>query len=348
MPLVLRTYLAEPLLPIFMIHPHSQRKTTMNTFCSPTFFRWTLLATVAFVCLASFSSAHAQPAKGKSGKKGGAANRPEPQWVTPPVQADHLQQGTFDSKAAGAKVSYLIYLPPDYETAKDRCYPVVYWLHGIGGSQQGVPRFCDRFTKAIAEGKTPAMIVVFVNGMVDSFYCDAFNAKRPVETVIIKELIPHVDATFRTIATRAGRMIEGFSMGGFGAGHLGFKYPELFGSVSMIDAALVDLNVMRNRHAEIFQRVFDGKDENFTPAHPLALVVKNAALIKGRTLVRQAVGALVGPNVSLHEQMTNLGITHDYDKFNGVGHNAAAIYEKLADKNWEFYRKAFQAATTSK
>jgi enterochelin esterase-like enzyme len=285
-------------------------------------------------------SVHAQPAKGKSGKKGGAA-RAEPQWVTPPVQAEHLQQGTFDSKAAGCKVSYLIYLPPGYEKSKEARFPVVYWLHGIGGSQQGVPGFCARFTQAIDQGKTPAMIVVYVNGMVDSFYCDEINTNRPVETVIIKELIPHIDGTYRTIATRQRRMIEGFSMGGFGAGHLGFKYPELFGSVSMIDAALVDLNVMKSRHAEIFQRVFDGNDENFTSAHPLALVARNAALIKGRTPVRQAVGALVGPNVALHEQMTNLGITHDYDKFDGVGHNVAAIYEHLGDKNWEFYSKAF-------
>jgi hypothetical protein len=42
--------------------------------------------------------------------------------------------------------------------------------------------------------------------------------------------------------------------------------------------------------------------------------------------------------------MTNLGITHDYAKFDGVGHNAAAIYEKLGDKNWEFYRRAFAPA----
>ena len=49
-------------------------------------------------------SAHAQPAKGKFTKKGGAA-RAEPQWVTPPVQAENLQQGTFDSQAAGCEVS---------------------------------------------------------------------------------------------------------------------------------------------------------------------------------------------------------------------------------------------------
>jgi endo-1,4-beta-xylanase len=139
-------------------------------------------------------------------------------------------------------------------------------------------------------------------------------------------------------------MIEGFSMGGYGAAHFGFKYPELFGSISMIDAAVVDLSTMKTRHADVFQRIFDGKDALFTAAHPLALAEKNVAQVKGRTLIRQAVGALVGPNVALHEKMTSLGIAHDYDPFEGIGHNVAAIYARLGDKNWAFYAKAFAKA----
>jgi endo-1,4-beta-xylanase len=265
----------------------------------------------------------------------------KPSWLMPPIQGPNLHYKTFESKAAGEKVSYLLYLPPDYETATERRYPVVYWLHGIGGSQQGVPRLAAQFTMAIRQGKMPSSIVVFANGMIDSFYCDDTKAARPVETVIIRELIPHVDATFRTIAARQGRMIEGFSMGGFGAGHIGFKYPEAFGSVSIIDGALLDLKVIKRRHAELFQRLFDGQDETFTAEHPGTLIEKNAASIKGRTRIRQAVGALVGPNAALHEKMTNLGIEHSYDLFAGVGHNLNAIYERLGDRNWEFYRQAF-------
>ena len=261
----------------------------------------------------------------------------------PPVTGPNLHYKTFESKAAGEKVSYLIYLPEAYEKNKDQHFPVVFWLHGIGGAQQGVPRMCENFTTAIAQKKMPPVIVVFANGMVDGFYNDALNAPRPIETVIIKELIPHVDTTYRTLARRETRMIEGFSMGGYGAGHFGFKYPELFGSISMIDAAVVDLGTMKTRHADVFQRIFDGKDALFTAAHPLALAEKNATQIKSHTLIRQAVGALVGPNVALHEKMTSLSIAHDYDLFEGVGHNVAAIYERLGDKNWEFYAKAFGA-----
>ena len=62
-----------------------------------------------------------------------------------------------------------------------------------------------RLTKAIEEGKSPPMIVVYVNGMIRSGYVDTANGKWPVETVTIKELIPHIDVTYRTIARREGR-----------------------------------------------------------------------------------------------------------------------------------------------
>ena len=138
----------------------------------------------------------------------------EPSWLMPPVEGPNLSYKTFESTTVGESVSYLIYLPPGYEDAGDKRYPVVYWLHGIGGSQQGVPRMAQRLTRAIEAGKSPPMIVVYVNGMIRSGYIDV-PGKWPVETVTIKELIPHIDATYRTIATREGRAVEGFCQVGF-------------------------------------------------------------------------------------------------------------------------------------
>src|ERR1035438_5393497 len=89
-------------------------------------------------------------------------------------------------------------------------------------------------------GKIPEMIVVLVNGMKDSFYNDSPDGKWPVDSVIIKELIPHVDQTYRTIAGREGRAVEGFSMGGYGTAHLGFKHPDVFSVVSIRSGALTD------------------------------------------------------------------------------------------------------------
>lgn len=295
--------------------------------------------TAAFL-LATSLSAQPNPA---------APRRPRatPSWLMPEVQGANLHYRTFDSKAAGTKVSYLFYLPPGYEEAKDARYPVVYWLHGIGGSQQGMPRFCDRVTAAIAAGKVPPMIFVFVNGMVDSMWCDSTDGKTPVETVFVKELIPHIDATCRTEARREGRMIEGFSMGGFGAVRFGFKHADLFGSISTIDGALLGLDEFKRRHADLHARIFGDDDAAFTAQTPAALARAHAEAVRGRTVVRQIVGALKAPNEAYHGLLGQLGIEHEYRAFPEAGHNHPKLYELLGDDNWAFYRRAFAAVAAT-
>jgi endo-1,4-beta-xylanase len=264
-----------------------------------------------------------------------------PEWVREKITAKNSQYKKFRSRTIDQDASYFIYLPAEYEKSEATRFPVMYWLHGIGGAQTGIPFLVERFDSAIAGGKMPPMLIVFVNGVRNSFYCDSADGKVPVETVIVKDLIPHIDAAYRTIAKREGRIIEGFSMGGFGAAHLGFKYPELFGAVSIIDGALVDLNTMQNRHAELYQRIFGGKEERFEAENPRKLLAKNADAIRGKTTVRLAVGALLPGNRSFHEQLLGLQIDHDYDA-TGEGHNHSAIYDSLGDKNWQFYRRALQ------
>jgi endo-1,4-beta-xylanase len=265
-----------------------------------------------------------------------------------PVQGSNLHYRTFDSKTAREKVSYLVYLPPDYDAQTARRYPVVYWLHGIGGSQQGVPQMAERLTKAIGEGKTPPMIVVYVNGMIRSGYVDSADGKYPVETVTITELIPHVDATYRTIATREGRIVEGFSMGGGGAAKWGFKYPELFGTVSILAGALHSREQMaqkNDRMAEIY-----GSAERFEQSNPWALVEKNADSIRGRTVARIAVGGkdgLLGANTRFHELLERLKIEHDFEVVPDASHSPNPVYDGLGDKNWAFWRKALARANAN-
>jgi len=330
----------------------------LNSMKSPVSVSLCRSAIVALLALgALLTSSPAQPENPAAARPGGrpreGANQQRPgrqqeaKWLMPPVEGPNLHYKTFESKAAGEKVSYLVYLPPGYEKDPGRRYPVVYWLHGIGGNQTGMPKFCERVTRAIEAGKAPPMIFVMANGMVDSFYCDALNAPRPVETVIIQELIPHIDATWRTLATREGRMIEGFSMGGFGAARLGFKYPDLFGSISIIDGALLGLDTIKQRHRVQFDRIFAGSDEKFTAASPFTLAEANADKVRGRTAVRMEVGALVGSNAAFHELLGRLKVGHGYQVHEGAGHNHGVIFDRLGDKAWEFYRGAFASATSA-
>jgi len=247
------------------------------------------------------------------------------------------QYRTLHSATIGAPASYLVYLPPDYRSSNAR-YPVVYWLHGLNGTQRdGVASFVPYLEGNIRAGAAPPAIAVLVNGLGDSRYYDSFDGQRPVESVIIRDLIPHVDAAYRTLGTREGRAIEGFSMGGFGAARLGFKYPELFGSVSIRAGALLDDESAAGAPDLIatpglFEKCF-GNLEYFHAGSPWVVVRENAARIRGRTVVRMACGdndALYPRNRRYHELLVELGIVHEFVILPGVGHDHEAIYKALA------------------
>ncbi len=62
-------------------------------------------------------------------------------------------------------------------------------------------------------------------------YQDSSDGRFVAETMMMKELMPHIDMTYRTIADRKARCIEGFSMGRRCYTHLAMRHPEMFGSL---------------------------------------------------------------------------------------------------------------------
>ncbi|MFQ5983213.1 MAG: alpha/beta hydrolase [Woeseiaceae bacterium] len=166
--------------------------------------------------------------------------------------------GKFESAAVGSDVSFYIYLPPSYESGTKR-YPVLYWLHGSYGRPYNATPVVKRLDAAIRAGTATEMIVVSCldpSGL--SMWTNSKDGRLPMETVIIEELIPHVDSVYRTIEDRKGRAIEGYSMGGYGAAYLGVKYNQLFSSISILAGALHTPETFRERRRAIFDNVFSG------------------------------------------------------------------------------------------
>jgi enterochelin esterase-like enzyme len=274
-----------------------------------------------------------------------------PNWLDPNrSEPAGTHYRTFHSRLAGSDVSYLIYLPPDYDSNTARRYPVVYWLHGYGGNQRAGAVFVTPLDAAIRAGKAPPMIAVLVNGLAASFYCDSQNGKLPVDSVITQDLIPHIDQTYRTIARRQDRAVEGFSMGGYGAAHLGFKHPDLFGMVSIFSGALTDSVEWGELHPPQGGRRKQmlAAPKAYFEANDLATVIRrNADTIRGRTRVRMAVGAedsLLPNNRALHEFLTQLKIAHEFEILPGVGHNSAQAYKAMGERAFAWYGNAAPAA----
>jgi endo-1,4-beta-xylanase len=305
-------------------------------------------ALAALVGIATTANGPGDSARAQAPKK----SWPKAEWVDPNrTEPNGTKYRTFSSKALGAEVSYLVYLPPGYEKEKKR-YPVIYWLHGLGGNQRaGATVFVPHVERAIRGGALPPAIVVVVNGMVNSFYCDWADGKRPVESVIVKDLIPHVDKTYRTVARREGRVIQGYSMGGYGAAHLGLKYPDVFGAVVVDAGALVGEAAFKGPNlAGLFKDIFGDKDR-FLAEHPTQLVEKNAGRVRNRTHIRIGVGkddSLLPRSRELHERLGRLKIEHQYEVVPDVAHNSAAYYKKLGAKGLEFHRKVFESLDKGK
>ena len=273
--------------------------------------------------------------------------------VTPIVLAPRVEFHTFESQAAKANVSFHLFTPEVYDAEKERRFPVLYWLHGSGGGLQGIAPVSAWFDAAIREGKIPPMLVVFPNGLASSMWCDSKDGAVPMETILIKELLPHIDATFRTVAKREGRLVEGFSMGGYGAARLGFKYPQLFGAVSILAGGPLDLDFAGPRatgnpaeRERILNGTFGGDLDYYRSQNPITVAQQQADAVRGKVRVRMAVGSRdnTGPlNRAYSEHLKKLKIAHTFTIVPDVGHDTLALLKGLGEANWEFYRAAFTA-----
>ncbi len=143
------------------------------------------------------------------------------------VPHGQLRENLYFSKVTNALRRCFVYTPPDYETNLKARYPVLYLQHGMDedetgwGSQGKANLILDNL---IAEKKAAAMIIVIDNGYAtksDSGAARGRNASArgsggnsAFEEVMINDIIPMIDATFRTISDREHRAMAGLSMGG--------------------------------------------------------------------------------------------------------------------------------------
>jgi S-formylglutathione hydrolase len=162
------------------------------------------------------------------------------------IQIVKLHAASLEGNLLGdpAEQEVAVYLPPGYATSTAR-YPVLYLLHGIGGGftdwtkHWGIRESMDGL---IASGAAPFLVVMpnGRNSLGGGFYVDS-PVSGGWESFLVRELVPRIDADFRTVAARESRGIAGHSMGGFGALRLGMRHPDLFASLYAMSPCCLDL-----------------------------------------------------------------------------------------------------------
>jgi enterochelin esterase-like enzyme len=135
------------------------------------------------------------------------------------------------SKITGQWRRAQVYTPPDYDQSGSRRYPVLYLQHGSGENEtswvkQGRVSFI--LDNLIAAKRAAPMIVVMENGMVATKAGEGGRGNGAFEEVVMNDLIPMIDATYRTVADREQRAIAGLSMGAGQAMQIGLGHLDKF------------------------------------------------------------------------------------------------------------------------
>jgi S-formylglutathione hydrolase FrmB len=250
-------------------------------------------------------------------------------WVAKPLPAtfpSNVTHHTYNSAAMKRPVGYCIYLPPGYANDTARRYPVIYNLHGAGGNETRTVYSAEVLHAGILAGRWPEIIMVFPNGGRSTMYQDSADGRFPAETTFIKELIPHIDTTCRTIAERKGRCIEGFSMGGRGSTHLALKHPDLFCSLFNQAGNVYHASEMGTVRPDEWPVNYLGADkQRLLDNDSFANLTKNLDRIKGRLRIQIACGTQDDghlPTVrDFHAALLKAGVDHTYIEIEGLAHN---------------------------
>lgn len=172
-----------------------------------------------------------------------------------------LHELTLHSAALGRTNKVRVLLPAGYAgaAATARRYPMLLLLHGAGGDQRSWTVSSDVESHTAPLG----LIVVMPDAGKNSFYSDWLDGPQ-WETHLLDELVPWVDATYRTVGTREGRAIAGLSMGGFGSMSYAARHPDRFVAAAAFSGAvdIADLGIVE---AAALQALTLGDDRRWGP-----------------------------------------------------------------------------------
>jgi pimeloyl-ACP methyl ester carboxylesterase len=193
-----------------------------------------------------------------------------------PVETDSIKLVTLRSSVLsdfwGRTITMRagVVLPPSYAKSKAR-YPVVYRIHGFGGSYRSAwaPNQGLALLKKMADKTLPEMIHVYLDGtcpMGHHEFADSVN-NGPWGEALTKEFIPYLEKQLRMDGVPRGRLLTGHSSGGWSSLWLQVTYPDVFGGTWSTSPDPVDFHSfssidLTKSPPENFYRDASGKPRN--------------------------------------------------------------------------------------
>ena len=179
------------------------------------------------------------------------------------VPHGHLREIFFHSKSTDSERRAFVYTPPGYDQNAEQRYPVLYLQHGYGENEYGwgvqghAGLIMDNL---IAEGKAKPFIIVMTYGMTNDVKMGGIRDFKieNFQTVLLDELIPHIDANFRTLADQPNRAMAGLSMGGMETKTITLKHLDTFSRIGLFSGGSIspkdisDLDAFKQKNKLVF------------------------------------------------------------------------------------------------
>ncbi len=165
-----------------------------------------------------------------------------PAWLAASAWgAERVQCGAVKGRFIASSVGYCAMLPPSYDAQPGKKFPVLYFLHGMGGDQSFLVSSGGwQVIEDLWEQKQLGQFVIITPQAENSFYINSKDGQVKYDDFFIRDFIPQMEKKFRLTGTRSTRAIAGVSMGGYGALRFAFKYPQMFVAVSAHMPALLE------------------------------------------------------------------------------------------------------------
>ena len=238
-------------------------------------------------------------------------------------------------------MQFVVYLPPGYDESPARRYPTAYLLHGGGGDIMEWPSYgaFDQADRLMGEQIIPPYIIVLPDGG-QEYWVDHVTDRRTGAngekwgTYTAKEVVPTIDARYRTIPNASARAIGGLSMGGHGAIQLALNFPGIWTIVGAHSPSL---------RPEGDAPTYLGRGAAFAARDPYQLIAAKSDI--ARTMTWWIDSGDVDPwrvqAQAISAELTSLGITNEWQPYAG-DHSAAYWSAHVADY-LAFYAGAFSA-----
>jgi enterochelin esterase-like enzyme len=174
-----------------------------------------------------------------------------------------LREVLFHSMSTGSVRRAFVYTPPDYDRDLNQRYPVLYLQHGWGENEYGWAvqgRANLILDNLIADNRTRPFIIVMIYGMTNEIRFGGLKDFDigPFETVLIKEVIPFIEANFRTLSDQPHRAMAGLSMGGMETKMITLRHLDKFSHIGLFSGGNIrpedisDMSAFKEKNRLVF------------------------------------------------------------------------------------------------